>query len=97
LEDLRIPRVRTTFLRPCFVEPYKRAGYQLEELIVAMYSGGCSKKGASFEPSMHLLMKDTLLHGYPPSTEEDEREDRSIQKKKAYKMVSHCILKWSMH
>lgn len=45
--ELRIPRTREGGFRPFFVEPYKRVGFQLEELVIAMYQGGCSTRDIS--------------------------------------------------
>ena len=47
IEDLRIPRTREGGFKPFFVEPYRRVSWQLEELIIAMYQGGCSTRDIS--------------------------------------------------
>jgi len=47
LEGLRIPRTRKGKFRPFFIEPYRRVSYQLEELVIAMYQGGCSTRDIS--------------------------------------------------
>lgn len=45
IAGLSIPRTRGKGFRPFFLEPYKRTLYTLDELITAMYQGGCSKRG----------------------------------------------------
>lgn len=47
IEELRVPRTREGGFRPFFLEPYQRASYELEELVVAMYQGGCSTRDIS--------------------------------------------------
>ena len=47
IEELRVPRTRDGGFRPFFLEPYQRASYELEELVVAMYQGGCSTRDIS--------------------------------------------------
>ena len=44
IENLRVPRTRGGGFRPFFIEPYQRVSWQLEELVVAMYQGGCSTR-----------------------------------------------------
>lgn len=44
ITDLSIPRTREKGFRPFFLEPYKRTLYTLDELIIAMYQGGCSTR-----------------------------------------------------
>lgn len=36
LKGLRIPRTRRGKFKPCFIEPYRRVSFQLEELVIAM-------------------------------------------------------------
>ncbi len=45
--DVRVPRTRDKVFRPFFLEPYKRTSYELEDLVVAMYQGGCSTRDIS--------------------------------------------------
>jgi len=45
--DVRVPRTRGKVFRPFFLEPYKRTLYELEDLVVAMYQGGCSTRDIS--------------------------------------------------
>ena len=45
--ELRVPRTREGGFRPFFLEPYQRASYELDELVVAMYQGGCSTRDIS--------------------------------------------------
>jgi len=47
IENLRVPRTRGGGFRPFFIEPYQRVSWQLEELVVAMYQGGCSTRDIS--------------------------------------------------
>lgn len=47
IEGLRVPRTRGGGFRPFFIEPYQRVSWQLEELVVAMYQGGCSTRDIS--------------------------------------------------
>lgn len=44
IAGLSIPRTRGKGFRPFFLEPYKRTLYTLDELITAMYQGGCSTR-----------------------------------------------------
>jgi transposase-like protein len=45
--ELRVPRTRRGGFRPFFIERYKRTSYELEEIVVAMYAGGCSTRDIS--------------------------------------------------
>jgi len=45
--DVRVPRTRDKVFRPFFLEPYKRTSYELEDLVVAMYQGGCFTRDIS--------------------------------------------------
>ncbi len=47
IEGLRVPRTRGKVFRPFFLEPYKRTLYELEDLVVTMYQGGCSTRDIS--------------------------------------------------
>jgi len=43
IENLKVPRTRYENFSPFFLEPYKRSLFTLDELIIAMYQGGCSQ------------------------------------------------------
>ncbi len=47
LDNLRIPRTRRLPFRPFFIKPYRRVCWELEELVIAMYQGGCSTRDIS--------------------------------------------------
>lgn len=55
VEDLRIPRTREGGFRPFFIRPYRRAGYDIEELVIAMYQGGCSTRDVT--RTMEILLE----------------------------------------
>jgi len=44
IENLKVPRTRYENFFPFFLEPYKRSLFTLDELIIAMYQGGCSQR-----------------------------------------------------
>lgn len=54
IENLKIPRTRYANFYPFFLEPYKRSLFTLDELIIAMYQGGCSQRDIS-RTLMNLL------------------------------------------
>lgn len=47
IEDFRVPRTGEGGFKPFFIKPYRKALYELEELIIAMYQGGCSTRDIS--------------------------------------------------
>jgi hypothetical protein len=73
--------------KPCFVEPYKKVGHTWRNSLL-LCTVEVAPKGISLEPSMYLLIKDTLLHGYPINYRSNEGEDSNVQKKETYKMAS---------
>ncbi|BAI79792.1 transposase, IS654 family [Deferribacter desulfuricans SSM1] len=44
IEGVKIPRTRRTKFHPSFLEPYKRTTFELDEIVLSMYQGGCSTK-----------------------------------------------------
>jgi len=56
IEELRVPRTREGGFKPFFIRPYRKALYELEELVIAMYQGGGSTRDISKTIS-------SLLHG----------------------------------
>jgi transposase-like protein len=44
IEGLRVPRTMGGGFRPFFLEHSQRTSYELKELVVAMYQGGCKRR-----------------------------------------------------
>ncbi len=44
IEGVRIPRTRNKKFYPSFLEPYKRRTFELDEIVLSMYQGGCSTR-----------------------------------------------------
>jgi putative transposase len=44
IEGVKIPRTRKTKFHPSFLEPYKRTTFELDEIVLSMYQGGCSTR-----------------------------------------------------
>ncbi len=44
LEDIRIPRTREGGFKPFFIRPWQKVSYDIEDLVIAMYQGGCSTR-----------------------------------------------------
>jgi len=44
IEGVKIPRTRQTKFDPSFLEPYKRTTFELDEIVLSMYQGGCSTR-----------------------------------------------------
>lgn len=54
IEGIKVPRSRKGGFHPFWLTPYKRVSYDLEEIVVAMYEGGCSTRDIS--RSLHALL-----------------------------------------
>ena len=44
VKGVKIPRTRNKNFYPSFMEPYKRTSFELEEIVLSMYQGGCSTR-----------------------------------------------------
>lgn len=44
IEDIRIPRTREGGFKPFFIRPWQKVSYDIEDLVIAMYQGGCSTR-----------------------------------------------------
>jgi putative transposase len=44
IEDVKIPRTRSGEFYPSFLEKYQRRTFELEEIVISMYQGGCSTR-----------------------------------------------------
>ncbi len=44
IEDIRIPRTREGGFKPFFIRPWRKVSYDIEDLVIAMYQGGCSTR-----------------------------------------------------
>jgi transposase-like protein len=44
VEDIKIPRTREGGFKPFFIRPYRKASYEIDDLVIAMYQGGCSTR-----------------------------------------------------
>jgi transposase-like protein len=42
VEDIKIPRTREGGFKPFFIRPYRKASYEIDDLVIAMYQGGSS-------------------------------------------------------
>ena len=47
IEDIRVPRTREGGFKPFFIRPWRKASYDIDDLIIAMYQGGCSTRDVS--------------------------------------------------
>jgi len=54
VEDLQVPRTREGGFKPFFIRPYRKVSYDIEELVIAMYQGGCSTRDVSRTMGMLL-------------------------------------------
>lgn len=55
VEDIKIPRTREGGFKPFFIRPYRKASYDIEELVIAMYQGGCSTRDVT--RTMEILLE----------------------------------------
>ena len=62
IEKLRVPRTRRGGFCPFFIERYSRSGWLLEELVVAMYQGGCSTRDIS--RTLNILLEGRYTAGW---------------------------------
>lgn len=62
IADLSIPRTRRKGFHPFFLEPYKRTLYTLDELVIAMYQGGCSTRDIA--RTLGMLLKGKYSPGW---------------------------------
>ena len=55
VEDIRIPRTREGGFKPFFIRPYRKGSYDIEDLVIAMYQGGCSTRDIT--RTMEILLE----------------------------------------
>ena len=55
VEDIKIPRTREGGFKPFFIRPYRKASYEIEDLVIAMYQGGCSTRDVT--RTMEILLE----------------------------------------
>jgi putative transposase len=55
VEDIKIPRTREGGFKPFFIRPYRKASCDIEDLVIAMYQGGCSTRDIT--RTMEILLE----------------------------------------
>ena len=71
IEGVKIPRTRNKRFYPSFLEPYKRTTFELDDIVVSMYQGGCSTRdivrtlenllGQKYSPKWVSKITDEIL------------------------------------
>lgn len=55
IEDIRVPRTREGGFKPFFIRPWRKVSYDIDDLIIAMYQGGCSTRDVT--RTMEMLLE----------------------------------------
>jgi transposase-like protein len=61
VEDIKIPLRREGGFKPLFIRPYRKAFYEIDDSVIAMYQGGCSIRDVT------RTMEVLLEHPYSAS------------------------------
>ena len=71
IEDVKVPRTRRGGFYPSFLERYHRKTFELEEIVISMYQGGCSTRdiakmlngllGESYSPWMVSRITNNVI------------------------------------
>ncbi|MGA1847688.1 IS256 family transposase, partial [Deferribacter abyssi] len=71
IEGVKIPRTRKIKFHPSFLEPYKRTTFELDDIVISMYQGGCSTRdivrtlenllGQKYSPKWVSKITDDIL------------------------------------
>ena len=94
IAGLSIPRTRGKGFRPFFLEPYKRTLYTLDELITAMYQGGCSTRDIT--RTLEKLLEGKYSPGWVSRITGLVVEKRETARTTNSKVVPHPLPGWGV-